>query len=75
MATRIWQPIQHCYCHHLDRMVAFEAEVIYPADWMPDGPPRVNAHRCSEAGGCNLEDRPSCVWAGTNPNIDPFITL
>lgn len=72
MATRTWQPIQTCYCHHLQRMVALEAELIYPAEFLPDWTPRVQAHRCSEGIQCNQDDRASCIWAGTNPNFDPF---
>jgi hypothetical protein len=72
MATRTWETIQYCYCHHRERMVAFEAELIYPAEWLPDPAPRVAAHRCSEGMECNQDDRGACVWAGTNPNFDPF---
>jgi hypothetical protein len=49
-----------------------DAEVILPAEWLPEGPPRVIAHRCSQAVDCNLDNRASCVWAGTNPAYDPF---
>lgn len=72
MSQRIWQPIKMCYCHHVDQEVSLEAEVVYPADILPDLAPRVFAHRCSHGVDCNLDGRPSCVWAGTNPAIDPF---
>lgn len=73
MSVRTWQPIKICYCHHVGQEVALEAEVVYPAEWLPDQAPRVLAHRCSNAIHCNLDGRPSCIWAGTNPAIDPFI--
>jgi hypothetical protein len=73
MAEKAWQAIKTCYCHHVDQEVALEAEMIYPAEWLPDQMPRVVAHRCSYALACNLDGRPSCIWAGTNPAIDPFI--
>jgi hypothetical protein len=38
---------------------------------LPDEP-RVLAHRCSYSLYCNLDGRPSCLWAGTNPAVDPF---
>jgi len=72
MAFRTWETIKVRYCHHVDAEVEMEAQVIYPADWLPDQGPRVTAHRCSRALACNLDGRSSCVWAGTNPAYDPF---
>ncbi|MGD2158824.1 MAG: hypothetical protein PVG32_18240 [Anaerolineales bacterium] len=72
-ATKAWQVIKVQYCHHVSEQVGLEAQVVYPAEWLPDQPPRVLAHRCSEAFRCNLDGRPSCVWAGTNPAYDPFV--
>ncbi len=72
MAERTWQPIKISYCHHVGHRVALQAELIYPAEWMPEQLPRVLAHRCSDAVGCNMDGRPSCIWAGTNPVFDPF---
>jgi hypothetical protein len=73
MAVKTWQPIKFCYCEHVDQEVALEAEVIYPAEWLPEQAPRVTAHRCSHAMTCNQDGRPSCIWSGTNPAFDPFI--
>jgi hypothetical protein len=73
MAVKTWQPIRVCFCNHAGREVALEVEVVYPAEWLPDQAPRVLAHRCSNGIQCNLDDRPSCVWAGTNPAFDPFL--
>ena len=73
MTEKVWQPIKIHFCHHVDSEVTFEAELIYPPDIFPDQSPRVTAHRCSLAVDCNLEGKPSCIWAGTNPLIDPFI--
>jgi hypothetical protein len=51
-----------------------EVEVVYPAEWLPDTEfTRVLAHRCSHGSRCNLDDRHSCIWAGTNPGFDPFL--
>jgi hypothetical protein len=72
MAVRTWQTIKVMYCHHVKQEVGLEAQVVYPADILPDQPPRVTARRCSFAFSCNLDNRPSCVWAGTNPSFDPF---
>ena len=75
MSSRSWQPIKSCYCHHIGQKVALEADLVYPAEWLPDQAPRVIAHRCSHAFECNLDNRPSCIWSGTNPVIDPFLEI
>jgi hypothetical protein len=72
MSEKIWQTIKIQYCHHAGSEVGLEAELVYPPEWLPDQPPRVIAHRCSHGMTCNLDGRPSCVWAGTNPAYDPF---
>jgi hypothetical protein len=51
--------------------VALEAEMLYPMDELPD-PPRVLSHRCSHGQECNQLGKAACVWAGTNPDYDPF---
>lgn len=72
MAEKTWQTIKVVFCEHAGREVQLDAEIIIPADFLPDTPPRVGAHRCSHALACNLDERSTCVWAGTNPNFDPF---
>ena len=69
MATKTWQTIQVKYCAHALEEVNLEAEIVYPADYLPDLMARVYAHRCSHAMVCT---NPNCVWAGTNPVLDPF---
>ncbi|MFZ5809134.1 MAG: hypothetical protein ACOY16_07620 [Chloroflexota bacterium] len=73
MAQKTWEIYKMRYCTHAGCEVYLEAEVIYPAEWLPDTPPRVNAHRCSHAMLCNFDERASCVWSGTNPAVDPFL--
>lgn len=72
MAEKTWEVVKVRYCDHVKEEVGLEAQVVYPADWLPDQPPRIIGHRCSEALMCNLDGRASCVWAGTNPGVDPF---
>ena len=71
MADRTWETSKVCYCEHIKDEVALEAEVLYPMDELPD-PPRVLSHRCSRGGECNELGKAACVWAGTNPDYDPF---
>lgn len=72
MAERIWQTSKECFCEHIMRTVALESELIYPIDFLPD-PPRVRSHRCSMGVDCNQISKAACVWAGTNPNFDPYL--
>ncbi len=72
MATKNWESLKTAYCTRSGVDVTLEAEMIYPAEFLPEQPPRITAHRCSHALECNQETRASCVWAGTNPGYDPF---
>jgi hypothetical protein len=67
MAERIWQVKQIKYCEHVGHEIALENEVIYPAEQLPDQPPRILARRCSNGIECNLMDKAACEWCGTNP--------
>jgi len=71
MAERTWEVSQVCFCDHVKKNVTLESEVLQPADFLPD-PPRVLSHRCSLARECNQFAQATCIWAGTNPDYDPF---
>lgn len=73
MAVRTWETLKVRYCDHAGTKVCLEADVVYPSEWLPDQAPRIMAHRCSNAINCNLDQQPSCVWAGTNPTFDPYL--
>lgn len=75
MTEKSWQSLKVCYCQHVGQDVALEAEVVYPADMLPDQSPRILAHRCSQGMACNQDGRPSCMWAGSNPTFDPFLEV
>ena len=72
MAYRKWEVIKVSYCDHAGEEVSLEAEIIYPASYLPEQPPRIVAHRCSRGLACNSFRQASCCWAGTNPGYDPF---
>ena len=72
MTEKTWQTLKYQYCHHADTEVSLEAEMVFPPEQLPDQPPRIFAHRCSHGLACNLDGRPSCIWAGTNPTYDPL---
>jgi hypothetical protein len=71
MAEKIWKVEKSKYCEHVGHEVKIENEVVYPSENLPDQPPRIIAHRCSNALECNAVDKASCVLCGTNPNLDP----
>ncbi|MCL4269320.1 MAG: hypothetical protein KJZ72_07235 [Anaerolineales bacterium] len=70
MAEKVWQIEKVKYCEHVEQEVAIENEVVYPADQLPDQPPRVIAHRCSHALECNMIEKPACSLCGTNPDLN-----
>jgi hypothetical protein len=72
MAIKTWEALKIRFCDRAGCEVALEGEVVYPIDILPDQPPRLIAHRCSHGVECNLFKQPSCMWAGTNPEVDPF---
>ncbi len=72
MAHITWVPQRSFYCQHIGQQVQIEDELIFPADILPDQPPQRRARRCSHGLSCNLQDRPACVWAGTNPLYNPL---
>jgi hypothetical protein len=75
MVEKNWEVLKVCYCQHVNKDVALEAEMVYPAEILPDQPARILAHRCSEGLACNCDGRAACLWAGTNPNFDPFLEV
>lgn len=72
MAEKIWKIEKDKYCEHVGQQVQIQDQVIYPSDILPDQPPRVLAHRCSNATECNATEKASCSFCGTNPDLDPL---
>jgi len=71
MAQKTWQVEKIRYCEHVGQEVALEVEVVLPADHLPDQPPHVTAHRCSNALECNRLDMMVCAYCFTNPSEKP----
>ena len=71
MAETNWEVSKIAFCERMKKDVALETEIVYPIDFLPD-PPRVISHRCSHGLECNQFAGTSCIWAGTNPDHDPF---
>ncbi len=72
MAEKKWESVQKCFCDHVEMDVSLDVEVIYPADYLDDQSLRVAGHRCSNGEMCNQFNQGACIWAGTNPMVDPF---
>jgi len=72
MAQVKWQVSKIRYCEHVGHEIALETELIFPSEHLPDQPPRVIAHRCSNATMCNQFDTMACAWCGTNPDYRPM---
>ena len=72
MAKSFWKPIKRSMCDRVNEEVFLEARVVYPSGILASQPPRIEGHRCSKGLDCNLFDKPTCCWAGTQPGYDPF---
>lgn len=73
MATITWETLKVRYCDTAETQVELQAEMIYPAEWLPDQPARVLAHRCSHGLVCMANGQGACCWSGANPDYDPFM--
>jgi hypothetical protein len=71
MAEKIWKIEKIKYCEHAAREIAIENNVVYPAENLPDQPPRIIGRRCSNALECNSFEKAACALCGTNPDLDP----
>jgi len=71
MAQKKWKISKIRYCEHVGHEIALENQVVYPADQLPDQPPRIISSRCSNAMECNKMDKMVCAWCGTNPDVKP----
>lgn len=72
MSEPVWRPVRRIYCPKAGKMADLEIQLVYPAEVLPDSPPRVVAERCSIELECNRLEAPTCKWAGTLPDFDPF---
>jgi len=64
MTTKLWKITKIQICEYIGNEVAFETELVYPEDLLPD-PPRVVAHCCSNVRDFNMFDTLNCAY-GTN---------
>ncbi|HLE89710.1 MAG TPA: hypothetical protein VI753_01070 [Anaerolineales bacterium] len=72
MAQKKWYVSKIRYCEHVGHEIALETQVVLPSEHLPEQPPRIIAHRCSNALVCNGINKPTCVWCGTNPDYRPI---
>lgn len=72
MAFRTWEVSKISFCEHVGHEIALESEVVYPAEHLPDQPPRLVSRRCSNALACNGMEKPGCEWCGLRPDHQPI---
>lgn len=70
MAEKIWQVEKIKYCEHVGYEITIENKVVYPAEYLPEQPPRILARRCSNGIECNMIEKAACALCGTNPDLD-----
>ncbi|MGD8759811.1 MAG: hypothetical protein PVJ07_06125 [Anaerolineales bacterium] len=71
MAQVLWHEIERRMCEHVREEASLEAKLAFPAEVLPDQPPRVLAHRCSHEATCQLGDKTACQWASLITGSDP----
>ena len=52
-----------CFCQHAKGDVHIASTVVFPADTLPDSPPRVINRSCNHFVDCSLRDKSECAWA------------
>jgi hypothetical protein len=72
MAYTNWETQKRTRCERVGEEVRLEARVVYPAEILPDQPPRILGRRCSRGVECNQLDQPTCYYSGTLPDFDPL---
>ena len=71
MAQKKWRIVEVRYCEHAGHKIRLETQVVEGSELLPDQPPRVLAHRCSNAIECNKIEKMTCAYCGTNPAYIP----
>ena len=67
MAYKNWEVIKVSYCEHAGEEVALEAEVVYPASYLPEQAPRIIAHPA--AWPVTVSASPAAVGRGPTPDL------
>lgn len=60
---RTSEKVSHRYCAHAKSEITLKTKIIFPADIMPDQPPRITSRQCSHYFDCNLLDKEACTYA------------
>lgn len=72
MTQKYWQTQKSCFCERVGHEIRIETQMVFPAEHLPDQPPRILAHRCSSAIECNALNKMVCAYSGTNPDFKPL---
>lgn len=62
---RIRQTTYSQFCPHARGEVRIHSTLVYPADIIPETPPRITRRSCSQYMACNLLDKTFCPMAVT----------
>lgn len=54
------------YCSHANCKVELRTTIVYPAEVLPEQPPRVNNRTCSHYFDCSLQDKAACTFVVRN---------
>ena len=65
--------IQHKFCTHANCRVTISSTLSFPAEIIPDSPPRIMARNCSHYLDCSLQDKSACTFKISNINRERLI--
>jgi hypothetical protein len=73
MTEKQWESLKTIQCRRAGCDAVLQVELVHPAEFLPDQEARVLAHRCSRGLECSMLGMVACMWAGSNPDYDPFL--
>ena len=75
MKSQSYDVTRQCYCNHAGETVTLETRYVVPADFLPDGPARLQTRNCSHFFDCNLQDKVACTHAISLPRKQQPVEL
>ena len=51
------------YCSHAKSEITLTTSFVFPANFLPDQPPRLLSRECSHYFDCNLVNKKACTYA------------
>ncbi len=70
--NRVTETSDKRFCAHANCKVTLKTSYIFPADILPETPPRLHQRQCSHYLVCNLQDKAACTFSVTQVRKGPI---